>query len=194
MNMKSCTKCGSTVNGFHKRKASKDGYRSLCKLCHNEDSRKWRSVPKNYIVMKIYQSAWNKTPKGIESSRKSSRKLYEQSNGTAQKRYNETEKGKLANRLKASRYNARKNNASICDLTAEEWEAIKKFYYHKCYYSGSGTQCSKGNLEIEHIILVFIVIVRLMRICTGIAADTCGPFLNEAVDFIPVIAHVDIMK
>ena len=152
MNMKSCTKCGSTVNGFHKRKASKDGYRSLCKLCHNEDSRKWRSVPKNYIVMKIYQSAWNKTPKGIESSRKSSRKLYEQSNGTAQKRYNETEKGKLANRLKASRYNARKNNASICDLTAEEWEAIKKFYYHKCYYSGSGTQCSKGNLEMDHII------------------------------------------
>jgi len=56
--VKTCNICGETkaFSEFHKRKQSKDGHQSSCKVCRNEYNAKWLQDNKKHA--KEYKSKW----------------------------------------------------------------------------------------------------------------------------------------
>jgi hypothetical protein len=52
--MKSCTKCGSTSNGFHSQRGHKDGLTSQCKTCRIDGKTKDKRLLRNYQRKHMY--------------------------------------------------------------------------------------------------------------------------------------------
>lgn len=109
---KKCTKCRKikSINEFHKQRASKDGYKRICKLCvkvYIKTSKARKSHKKVNLIYsrskkgKDAQKNYNRTAK-----RKASLKKYQQTDKAKarSKRYSATDKGKETLRKSVERY------------------------------------------------------------------------------------------
>ena len=84
--MKVCSACGDpkALSNFSKRKISKDGYRSVCKLCRADQTKKWCKVNKDHVAERGKE--YREANKEREAERR--------------KKYNEANKGRVAERNK----------------------------------------------------------------------------------------------
>ena len=107
--MKKCSKCGieKELTEFHKRKRSKDGRVSTCKVCRSELSKRYNSNPEIVQKRKKQQAEYRSRPETIDKSKKQQKKWYESNKKRVlekQKQYRIENKDKIAKRMKEYNY------------------------------------------------------------------------------------------
>ncbi len=143
INSKICTKCQRDLpfDRFYRDKKVKSGLRAICKECAVNGTVSWQRTSKGKAAQKKYFQ----TSKGKEALRKYRLK---EKGKTIHKRYRQSDKGKAT---KARTAHKRRMNEEmvLSNLTAEEWNDIKKQYKNRCVYCGE-----RKPLNRDHIIPV----------------------------------------
>jgi len=129
---KRCSKCKETkaLGEYYKRKASKDGVQSMCKVCVSHSNAKW--LAKN----PEYHAKWYAENRDNQLAYKAK---YQKDNPDIVRAYKQ-------------RYRAKKRNAPG-DFTASDWKAKLEYYGYRCRYCGiHKSETSEGWLEADHAI------------------------------------------
>jgi len=150
---KYCSKCKQekSVDQFSILKTTKDELNSWCRGCVNKGGREryQRNKQRKRKGKKIYDKRYYE--KNKEKVRYKAKKYYLKNKSkmiAKNKEWRKTEKGKaLGIRNNHKRKDLFKN--AICDLTAKQWEEIKKAQNYKCAYCGE-----TKHLYRDHIVPV----------------------------------------
>lgn len=133
---------------FYADKRVPDGLQYHCKECFLEGSKKYREnhcKEKKELDKKYRENHKNERRIWLLDNRERIivyKKMYDE-----EYRKNNIEKIKLLQKeyrknnrdicnLLSSNYRARKRNCHVIDLTRKQWEFIKEFHRHRCYYCG----------------------------------------------------------
>lgn len=145
--MKTCTKCKeekpSTLEYFHQFKRSSDGLRGMCKICRNEENRRYKQENKKRILE--YNKEYRKNSvevikryreKNKERTREYNKRKYEENREDIIKqtrKYYEENKERLSERSKEYR---EENKERISKRAQKYREENKEYYkkYFKRYY------------------------------------------------------------
>jgi flagellar biosynthesis GTPase FlhF len=169
--MKKCSKCGleKASTDFSKQTAGKDGLGRWCKKCATDYNRQWRKDKVEHVrayqennkerdrkKQLFYYEINKKTvmdrakqwAKDNPGARKAASSKWRENNMERQKATEKRwrENNKARNNIKTQRRNTKKKLLKN-DLTAAQWEQIKKEFGSACCYCG---QVKK--LTIEHFI------------------------------------------
>ena len=182
--MKVCVKCKiefpNTNEFFDKRKDSKDGLRTNCKLCRriwvNESRSKSERKQKQYS--KPYDEEQKRARKQYNMDNKERRKQYKKDNADYiaehSKKYRANNTQRIAERAKQYKENNREyftivsqrrratKESMLSDFTVEQWEACLLYFDYKDAYTGLPMDSSSqdhviplskgGNYTISNII------------------------------------------
>ena len=178
--IKVCTKCGKILvaneMNFNKHKNGKYGLQAECKVCRNEEDKKYREVNKEEI--KEYGKQWREEHKEeIKEYNKQYAKQYYEDNKEElkekSKQYKEEHKEEMKQwreehkeELKEYGKQYRENNPNKVfnnsnkrrkreenqgnGVTKEQWFEMFEFFNWECAYSG--VQLDKDNRSVDHII------------------------------------------
>lgn len=117
--MKYCSACGEWKNAsdFHKRVASKDGLNKKCKDCARRQAKEWASSNKQSVAERV--KLWQANNR-------------EKSNAQKSKSYKKWTLNHRSKYLASKTVRRARERAGDGSVTAQEWEALKKFYNYTC--------------------------------------------------------------
>lgn len=123
---KTCSTCNNSKNiqYFEKRKTSKDGYRSQCKLCRNESKAQYYKDNKENILKKSREYCNNNKEKINNRS-----KEYAAKNKEAKKEYNKEYRIKNQEKLKANSRKYYEENKEVSKEKSKEYRLAHVEYY-----------------------------------------------------------------
>lgn len=150
MDTKRCTQCHQVkpLSEFRTDKRASDGRRSECAECTREYKREWRR--RNIEKVHAYHRQWYKENKEKAQHHKEKWRLKNPNYDTEQsrqwriahpKQYKKTrhayfERTREAHRQRERAYRARKQDATVEDVTARGWLEIVQAYDSRCVYCG----------------------------------------------------------
>ena len=171
-----CGKCKETklINEFYKNSGHKNGFDTVCKLCHNINTRRW--ALKNPEKTKAYIKKWTNAhaeqekerikkyktenkEKVKESAKKYSKVHAKQISERSKRHYRKNSKHvcercskwRKENKEKVNQYSANKRALKLGNggtFTAEEWMGVLEKYGNKCLC------CERDdvNITIDHVV------------------------------------------
>ena len=148
---KRCTKCGeykvANTEYFRKKKRSKFGLCSQCKVCEQEYYKQWCQDNKEY--KQEYNKQWHQDNK--EYKQEYNKQWYQDNKEHKQeycKQWRKTPQGQVVAFNAYQRRRAKEQNQGN-GITVEQWQECMQFFDWKCAYSGKPLK--KGNRSLDHI-------------------------------------------
>ena len=160
-----CIKCRSIkpVSSFGIDKGRWTGYTRYCKYCSSEYQKESRRnnpdlLKKKFLFLlkkeffakkkKAEEESKLEKAKWLEDHKEELEKARKERKRESDKRYRQTEKGRISAKLaRYRRRQRRKGNGG--SFTKEQWQQALEFFDYKCAYSGK--PLTEGNGSIDHI-------------------------------------------
>ncbi len=160
---KICTKCGEwhSVEKFRHRLLSRDGYNSICRLCENENARRWRKNNSDRIAelnrgyyeenreeRKIYHRQYRQEHQDYFREKMQE---FREENPSYHREYMREWGRAFPDKVqeKDNKRRALKHNAGP-SFTAKEWNALKRQYNYTCLRCGRKEP--EITLTVDHIV------------------------------------------
>jgi hypothetical protein len=142
--MKRCSKCGieKPLDEFQKRKASKDGYQSQCKVCRNKANKEHADKTREYQRKRTLRWYYQNRKRALANTRRNYEANQEKIKRRRRERYAEDPSIDIANRNK--RRAIEKSLPS--DFNGKQWLEILQRFDGKCAISDS------KDIVVEHVI------------------------------------------